>query len=693
MAAAAVAAHKEFKNVSVFKGFESNLKTIQVASGKIADFKDDLLDCCNGSLYVDEGIARLVILKPESPSFYFDIHNITGDISRDHLRQKTNKLNVKFVSEDLNWETDIISIQNDAFLEQDKGKIYESDLDLRFCIDYNHAYYFGVQKLKQSRLSTKITFKAFWEGYKVALGDVISVTHDDLGFDTRLFRVESMILDSAKGLIEFECSEYDEDVYTVQNIDPKYNNAPSSLPNPFDVQPPATIKAHRSYSFDNQGNFLNPVHISWKASPSPDIAYYVVDYKPLGYGDWESLGRTSGTEIVTNDLLPGDYDIRIKAVNSISAHSKYAKNSIEVNPPHETPPDVERLTLVDGYEGVSISWDPVRQITHDGFYRLRHSTNTQNASWDDPSTLDILVPATQLSHYVGSQTGTYMVKAVSPTGEESTNPAKVIFSPSGLESFEQAFILQEEASFSGTHNKTVVESNKLSLAVKEPAWIFDTATGNFDSLPGDFDDGGGSTEKYFTLGIYDFANRIEFDEPIECKIQNCIVTQKYKQQEFFNDITGNFDDAVGLFDEGGDAGIFAQTYYRFSQDESDWSEWHELTTNTVKAKYIEFQCRLNTQDETHNILVSELQVKVYLRERIEQRSVYVSNTNQPISFIYPFYAAPSVNIGLIDPNPGDTAQISNISSTGFTINVLDKDGINVPRNITYTANGVGRYSS
>ena len=51
---------------------------------------------------------------------------------------------------------------------------------------------------------------------------------------------------------------------------------------------------------------------------------------------------------------------------------------------------------------------------------------------------------------------------------------------------------------------------------------------------------------------------------------------------------------------------------------------------------------------------------------------------------------PSVGVNVLNLGAGERFNVSNVSSTGFDIDVLDSGGNNVDRNFTYTANGVGR---
>ena len=51
---------------------------------------------------------------------------------------------------------------------------------------------------------------------------------------------------------------------------------------------------------------------------------------------------------------------------------------------------------------------------------------------------------------------------------------------------------------------------------------------------------------------------------------------------------------------------------------------------------------------------------------------------------------PSVGITVQNLGANERFNISNVSSTGFDIDVLDSSGNNVNRNFTYAANGFGR---
>ena len=51
---------------------------------------------------------------------------------------------------------------------------------------------------------------------------------------------------------------------------------------------------------------------------------------------------------------------------------------------------------------------------------------------------------------------------------------------------------------------------------------------------------------------------------------------------------------------------------------------------------------------------------------------------------------PSVGVVVQDLGDGERVNISNVSATGFDLDVLDSGGSNVSRSFTYTANGYGR---
>jgi hypothetical protein len=51
---------------------------------------------------------------------------------------------------------------------------------------------------------------------------------------------------------------------------------------------------------------------------------------------------------------------------------------------------------------------------------------------------------------------------------------------------------------------------------------------------------------------------------------------------------------------------------------------------------------------------------------------------------------PSIGITVQNLGAGERVNISNVSATGFDLDVLDSGGSNVDRNFTYTAVGFGR---
>ena len=101
--------------------------------------------------------------------------------------------------------------------------------------------------------------------------------------------------------------------------------------------------------------------------------------------------------------------------------------------------------------------------------------------------------------------------------------------------------------------------------------------------------------------------------------------------------------------------------------------------------------------------MDELGYKIELTPRVDQsvQPIASGTSTKSVTFTKPFFVGTSALLGANSqlPSVGVTVQnlganerfnISNVTGTGFDLDVLDSGGSNVDRNFTYTANGVGR---
>lgn len=651
----------------------------------------DLLDACNARFtrVPENGVmkVRLKVLKPETPVKTLEQESFFSsfDVAKGDLKSRTNTINLKWTSEALNWETEIKTLSNPAFVEED-GAIYESDLDLPFCDNYNQAYYLGVQRLKQARKDRLLTFHRPLSDLDLNIGDVIAINYAPLGYSNFLVRIESVDL-TDESTLRMTATEYDEDVYTVENIDPRSNDLQGNFTNPFVVEAPSNISVVQSFEFDNNGNYVPTVQLDWSSPLSSNVTSYQVDYKPLGSGDWEVLGQTPNTSLITSKLLVGNYSIRLRAINNIGFESNFYEETITVYSETDNPPDVEGFRLVGSDSEMTLGWQLVPTVGNNGFYRIKHIPTLLNPEWNDGYTFDLLVPGYQTSVSLPRIEGSYLIKAVNSARLESLNFSSVMLDLPDDTLYVTKETVDEHPNFPGVKINTELADTELVLT---GSLLFDNKEGLFDVAAGLFDDGSGFT----TIGTYEFSNFVDLEGVYKVRLKKFVSQTINQIGQNFNDTTGLFDDRTGLFDGSFPSFVTANVLFRVTRDDPAgspaWSTWMELTINEIVGRAFEFRLELLTENSEQKISISQLSTFVQFRRRTEQGSDNVTGAGYTVSFNKAFYEAPSsVSVQLLNGESGDYTRVTNITKSGFDITVYNSVDAVVNREITYVVQGYG----
>lgn len=674
-------------NGETFKKYEVN--GVADLGDRPVDILNDLLNSCNAIVVEDKGKIGIRVLKPENSSYSFTTDNITGDISynKGSIRDKTNTLNVKYISEALSWETDIITITNDAFKEQDKGRLYESELDLNFADNYNQAYYLGVQKLKQSRLQGRASISSFWSAYQLLAGDVVDLTHPALNWNQKLFRVESISIND-QGKLDLDLIEYDEDVYTVDNIDPKADDLTTNLNLPFDVQPPSALQVLQNFALDQNGDHIGDiVNLSWTSSTSPDIVEYDIDFKPQTATEWQKLGLSRTTSISSDAFLIGPYSARVRARNRIGGVSDYLEGDFQVYDILDEPPDVERFVLQTSNNEIALNWEKVPQVAVTGFYRIKHIPKTSGASWFDAPTFDLRVPGYQTSITLSQIDGTYLIKAENTAGLQSANAASKILDLPEDADWQLVQTLTESPNFAGAKTNLVVVDGELTL---DSNTLWDDLSGTMDDLSSALIDSIGNK---LMFGTYTFANDVDLGGVYRAKLRKTATANFLEVDNNMDDLTVELIDQWGRAFWDGSSPVNAEINlsFRASRNGISFSPYELLTVNEATGRYFEFGADFIASSIDEDIKLSTLQTHIYLKQRLEQGSSTSSaSADVTKSFDFAFYATPVVTLVINNPVSGDYVALSNITTSGFDFSVYDSSDTRVARDVTYLAQGLGQ---
>ena len=138
---------------------------------------------------------------------------------------------------------------------------------------------------------------------------------------------------------------------------------------------------------------------------------------------------------------------------------------------------------------------------------------------------------------------------------------------------------------------------------------------------------------------------------------------------------------------------------------SEFSRFNTFANGTFIARGFKFRCELDTDDPAQSIEIDQLGYTAELDRRVETVNDVIASTTstKSVTFAQSFFtgssgtsvsagsALPTIGITIENMTAGDEFFLSNISGTGFDIDIKNS-GSNVNRNFKYTAIGFGRGS-
>ena len=115
--------------------------------------------------------------------------------------------------------------------------------------------------LRRSREALKLDVNVSGDGYDLAIGDIVNITHASLGFSAKAFRVLSVSFNEdytiGLNLVEYQASHYTWASKAQQSSTPT-----TTLPNPFLIQPPASVTLSDQLISYNDGTVIVALDIA-----------------------------------------------------------------------------------------------------------------------------------------------------------------------------------------------------------------------------------------------------------------------------------------------------------------------------------------------------------------------------------------------------------------------------------------------
>ena len=443
-----------FSGASQINIFDTN--AVIDTSKKVIDNVRDLLRGCRGYLPYVQGKYRLVIETTGSASISLSEDDIIEgySLASPSKNTKYNRVIATFINPDRNFQADQITFppiddsslpsadQHATMKTADGGFLLEGRFDFKTITSPYQAEEMAEIILRRSRESIGLNIRVF-NAYSLHIGDIVNISIASLGFSSKAFRVLSMTFNEDY-TISLNLVEHQDSFYTFATKGQVSSTPTTNLPNPFSIQPPASITLSDELIEYADGVVLTRLNILVGASTDQFVQYYQVEAKKSTESDFKII--SSGTQLnheFINVVDDATYNVRVKAINSFGVSSSYITANRKIIGATEIPSDVTDLSVsLVGSNQMELTWTPVLDLDI-SWYEIRFQNVTSGSTWNESSPLAKVVRRKSNSAVVNFATGTFCIKAVDKLGNTSANASFVTTNISGQANFKQTQVFSE----------------------------------------------------------------------------------------------------------------------------------------------------------------------------------------------------------------------------------------------------------
>jgi hypothetical protein len=678
--------------------FDTN--TALDTSRNIIDNVRELIKGCRGYLPYSSGKYSLVIETTGTASITLTEDDIIGgySLTTPDKNEKYNRVIVGFVNPDRNYQVDEVQFppiddsglpsadQHENMKTADGGFLLEGRFDFKTITSPYQAEEMAEVILRRSREALTLGLTVSFDAYDLAIGDIVNITHSSLGFSAKPFRVMGMTFNEdftiGLSLVEYQATHYSWAEKTVQATIPTTN-----LPNPFTIQPPASVTLDDQLIQYNDGTVIVALDITIGASNDSFVDYYQVEYKKSTDSDYIIYAQGSGlNHRVLNVIDQQQYDVRVKSVNTLGVSSTYVSASRTIIGAIEPPSDVEDFSCNIVGQEAHLSWSQIPDLDL-AYYNLRFSEATDGtADWQNSVALveKISRPATSIT--VPARAGTYLIKAVDKLGNFSSNATAIISNVISVTNFNAIATQSEHPDFLGTNTNTVIADNTIRLDSSE---LFDSASGDFDDEVTRFFDSGVANADFYASGNYLFTNVIDIGAKHTARITASLTQTSDNPDDLFDNRSGLFDTASSNFDGDTPANCNAHIEIATSDNNITYTAFQNFVIGNYTARYFKFRVVLISRDLASTPVVSEVTVTIDMEDRIFSGNDITSGAGTyTVTFTNPFKSVNyAVGVTGEDLATGDFFVVENKTITGFDLTFKNSGGTAISRTFDYIAKG------
>ncbi len=669
-------------------------------SRPVIDNVREFLKGCRGYLPYVGGKYKLVVETTGSSSITITEDDIVGGytLSSPTKNSKYNRVICSFVDPDRNFQVNEVQFPpiDDSGLDVadrhatmkavDGGFLLEGRFDLKTITSPYQAEELAEIILRRSREALGLTINVSFSAYDLAIGDIVGVTHSSLGFSNKQFRVLGINFnpDFTLGL---DLMEHQDAHYTFATKTQVASTPSTNLPNPFSIQPPASVTLDDELIEYNDGTVIVALNVSIGASPDSFVDYYQVEYKLSTDSDFIIYAQGSGlNHRVLNVIDQKIYDVRVKAVNSLGVSSTYVTAQRTIVGAIEPPADVTDFACNILGQEAHLGWTQIPDLDL-AFYQIRYSTLTDGTGdWANSVSLveKVSRPATSIS--VPARQGTYLIKAVDKLGNFSSNATAIVSNVTGVQNFNAITSVSEHPDFDGTLTDTAIVDDTLRLDSSE---LFDSASGNFDAETTRFFDSGVTNADFKATGNYLFADVVDIGAKHTCRLTATLKQTSDDPDDLFDNRTGLFDAQNSNFDGDTPANSNAHIEIATSDDNSTFTDFQNFVIGNYTARFFKFRVVLTSSDLASTPVVQEVSISIDMEDRIFSGNDIESTAGtKTVTFTNP-YKSGSYALGITGQGmaTGDFFLVESKTINGFNVTFKNSSGSAVNRTFDFIAKG------
>jgi hypothetical protein len=642
------------------------------AAEKPIDIVKKLLTGAVGNVVWSQGQYYIQPAAYTAPVDYIitesDLSGALGVQPTKSSRDKFNTVRGTFCDPTEYWQPVDFPYVTNSLSKTLDGRELAQDIELSFTTSSATAQRLAKIHLERELQGIVVSLPGKLSLFGLKPGDVVPLSIASMGWVEKEFRVIKWEMSENGGvnlsLIEESAASYDWNSGMETVVDPAPN---TMLPDPFNVPAPQGLTATESLkTLSNGTGFFTQVQLDWQAT-SATVNYYIVQM------DGISQGQTIDDAFVINDVTDGNHTFAVMAVSMLGVTS--APSSLTVKVLGKTAPPANVLNLrasATSYGGLILSWDAVADVDLLN-YSVRFSNNPASA-WENA--LDMGTAFSTTLTIPAALDGIYLVKAIDTGLRESLVAASVITTIPSLANYNAIAVADDGATWPGSKTGCYELAGKLYL---DMAGLVDDLT-DWDAWANIDTYGGARPEGYYAM-----AEQVDLGT---VQTSRCAVQVDYAAVDTSSlfDSVQDFD-AVANFDGSVVPGVNVQPQIRTSMDGSNWGDWMPFVAGDYTAMSLQFRLKLATTIPTNVPQVSSFAVDVDMPDRAERgQGVDIASGGTSINFSTPYMVPPIVRTTIIGATSGDTEKITNITTSGFTMQVLNA-GSGVARTIDWQSVG------